>query len=74
MIVRGHSGPSDYEVNMNQINKEIFNDKVNIVCLFADKDCRFVSSSMVKGVFNLGKDVTRYGDPIVYEKMLIKRR
>jgi phosphopantetheine adenylyltransferase len=29
---------------------------------------------MVKEVFNLGKDVTRYVDPIVYEKMLVKRR
>lgn len=74
-IIRGLRSLSDYdyEVGLQQINKEISDNKVNTVCLFADKDYQFVSSSMVKEVFKLGKDVSRYVDPIVQEKMLVKR-
>lgn len=75
-IVRGLRSLSDYdyEVGLQQINKEISNNKVNTICLFADKDYQFVSSSMVKEVFNLDKDISRYVDSIVEEKMLIKKR
>lgn len=75
-IIRGLRSLSDYdyEVQMQQINKEISDNKVNTVCLFADKDYQFVSSSIVKEVFNLDKDISKYVDPIVYEKMLIKKR
>ncbi len=74
-IIRGLRSLSDYdyEVGLQQINKEISDNKVNTVCLFADKDYQFVSSSMVKEVFKLGKDISRYVDPIVQEKMLVKR-
>lgn len=74
-IIRGLRSLSDYdyEVQLQQINKEISNNQVNTVCLFADKDYQFVSSSMVKEVFNLDKDITNYVDPLVQEKMLIKR-
>ena len=74
-IIRGLRSISDYdyEVGLQQINKEISDNKVNTVCLFADKDYQFVSSSMVKEVFKLGKDVSRYVDPLVQEKMLVKR-
>ena len=75
-IIRGLRSLSDYdyEVQMQQINKEISDNKVNTVCLFADKDYQFVSSSIVKEVFNLDKDISKYVDPIVYEKMLVKKR
>ena len=75
-IVRGLRGLSDYdyEVQLAQINKDISNDQVNTICLFADKEYQFISSSMVKEVFNLNKDIDKYVDPIVKEKMLIKRR
>lgn len=75
-IVRGLRGLSDYdyEVQLQQINKEISDNKVNTICLFADKDYQFISSSMVKEVFNLDKDISRYVDPLVKEKMLVKRR
>lgn len=74
-IIRGLRSLSDYdyEVQLQQINKEISNDKVNTVCLFADKEYQFVSSSIVKEVFGLDKDISRYVDPYVTEKMLIKR-
>lgn len=64
----------DYEVQLQQMNMEISNNKINTICLFADKDYQFVSSSMVKEIFNLDKDVSKYVDPIVMEKMLVKKR
>ena len=75
-IIRGLRSLSDYdyEVGLQQINKEISDNKVNTICLFADREYQFVSSSMVKEVFNLNKDISRYVDPIVNEKMLIKKR
>lgn len=75
-IVRGLRGLSDYdyEVQLAEINKDISNGKINTVCLFADKEYQFISSSMVKEVYNLNKDTSKYVDPIVKEKMLVKRR
>ena len=75
-IVRGLRSLSDYdyEVQLQQINKEISNNEVNTICLFADKDFQFVSSSIVKEVFNLEKDITKYVDPLVAEKMYQKRK
>ena len=75
-IIRGIRSLSDYdyEVQLQQMNKEISNNKVNTICLFADKEYQFVSSSMVKEVLNLDKDISRYVDPIVRERMLVKKR
>ncbi len=75
-IIRGLRSLSDYdyEVQLQQMNKEISNNKVNTICLFADKEYQFVSSSMVKEVFNLDKDISRYVDPIVEKKMITKKR
>ena len=75
-IVRGIRGLSDYdyEVSLNYINKDISNGEVNTICLFADIDYQFISSSVVKEVFNLDKDISKYADPLVKEKMLIKKR
>ena len=75
-IVRGLRSLTDYdyEVQLQQINKEVSDNQVNTVCLFADKEYQFVSSSMVKEVFNLDKDISRYVDPLVEEKMLLKKR
>ena len=74
-IIRGLRSLSDYdyEVQLQQINKDISNNKVNTVCLFADKEFQFISSSMVKEVFKLDKDISNYVDNTVKEKMLIKR-
>ena len=75
-IIRGLRSLSDYdyEVQLQQMNKEISNNKVNTICLFADKEYKFVSSSMVKEVLNLDKDISKYVDPIVRERMLVKKR
>ena len=70
-IIRGLRSLSDYdyEVQLQQINKEMSNNEVNTVCLFADKEYQFVSSSIVKEVYSLDKDISRYVDPYVEEKM-----
>ena len=75
-IIRGLRSLSDYdyEVQLQQMNKEISDNKVNTICLFADKEYQFVSSSIVKEVLNLDKDISRYVDPIVRERMLVKKR
>ena len=75
-IIRGFRSLSDYdyEVQLQQLNKEISNNMVNTVCLFADKEYQFVSSSMVKEVLNLDQDISKYVDPVVKEKMLIKKK
>ncbi len=71
-IIRGLRSLSDYdfEVQLQQINKEISDNKVNTICLFADKEYQFVSSSMVKEVFNLNKDISKYVDPLVQRKII----
>lgn len=75
-IIRGLRSLSDYdyEVQLQQMNKEISNNKVNTICLFADKEYQFISSSMVKEVLRLDKDISKYVAPIVMEKMLVKKR
>ena len=74
-IIRGLRSLSDfdYEVQLQQINKEMSNNEVNTMCLFADTEYQFVSSSMVKEVFDLDKDISKYVDQKVYKKMIEKR-
>ena len=55
------------------IIKEMSNNEVNTICLFADTEYQFVSSSMVKEVFDLDKDISKYVDQKVYKKMIEKR-
>ena len=73
-IIRGLRSLSDYdyEVGLQQINKDISNNKVNTVCLFADRDYQFISSSVVKEVMYLGKDISSYVDPLVEKEMKLK--
>ena len=73
-IIRGLRSLSDYdyEFGLAEINKDISNGNINTVCLFADKEYQFISSSMVKEVFNLNKDISKYVDNLVKEKMLKK--
>ena len=74
-IIRGLRSLSDYdyEVSLQQINKDISDNKVNTIFLCADKDYQFVSSSMVKEVFNLDKDISKYVDDTIKTKMLKKK-
>lgn len=70
-MIRGLRGVSDFdeEIQLASINKKISNPKVNTVCLFADEPYKYISSSMVKEVFSLGKDITDYVHPLVKNKL-----
>ena len=70
-MIRGIRGVTDldYETALAEVNKDISNNKVNTVCLFADSNYQFLSSSLVKEVFNLGKDISKYVDDKVYYEM-----
>ena len=70
-LVRGLRSLSDYnqEVELQQFNKEISNNKINTICLFADKEYQFVSSSAVKEIFYLKKDISHYVDKLVQKRM-----
>ena len=74
-IIRGLRGLSDYdyEVQLAHINKDISNGEVNTVCLFADSEYQFVSSSVVREVWKLDQDVSKYVDPIVEEQLVLKK-
>ncbi len=75
-IIRGLRSLSDYdyEVQLQQINKDMSNDRINTICLFADKEYQFISSSMVKEVMRLGKDISKYVDPSIEKSMILKRK
>ena len=74
-IVRGLRGLSDYdyEVQLAQVNKDISNNNVNTICFFADKEYQFISSTVVKEVLNLNKDVSDYVDPYVEKRLSLKK-
>lgn len=74
-IVRGLRGLSDYdyEVQLSQVNKDISEGEVNTICFFADQKYQFISSSVVKEVFALDKDISRYVHPYVKQKMYEKK-
>ena len=74
-IIRGLRSLSDYdyEVGLQQINKDISNNQINTICLFADKEYQFISSSIVKEVLKLDKDISKYVDPYVAKKLYLKK-
>lgn len=76
IIIRGLRGLSDldYEIQLAQVNNDLSNNKVRTMRLFPDIQYQYLSSSMVKGVNALDKSVEKYVDPIVYKKILTKRR
>ena len=75
-IVRGLRSVTDfeYEIGQSQINKEISNGLVNTICLFADNNYQFISSSVVRELFYLDKDVSKYVDDVVLERINQKKK
>lgn len=74
-IIRGLRTLSDfeYEIQLAQINKQLSQNKVNTISLFAESDLEKVSSSVVKEILNLGKDISIYVHPIVEKALKAKR-
>lgn len=75
-IVRGLRSVTDfdYEIGLSQVNKDISNGKINTICLFADNNYQFISSSVVRELFYLDKDVSKYVDDVVLEKINQKKK
>ena len=75
-ILRGLRGISDFEeeVKARQINKEISGCDLETIYLIADPEYRHISSSMVRELFALGKNIRSYVDPLVADKMIEKRK
>ena len=75
IIIRGIRNYTDYdyEYGMQQINYEISNGEVRTIVLFADKEYQHISSSVVRELFSIDKDYSRYVDPLVKEKMMVKK-
>ena len=70
-IVRGLRTLSDfeYEIQMSQINKQLSENKINTISLFAESNLENVSSSMVKEILGLNKDISHYVPTLVEKAM-----
>lgn len=70
-IVRGLRTLSDfeYEIQMSQINKQLSENKINTISLFAESNLANVSSSIVKEILGLDKDISNYVPPLVEKAM-----
>ncbi len=70
-IVRGLRNVTDYEVEvqMARINKLVSNNKVETLMLVADSQMQDISSSLVREMYMLNKDVSNFVHPVVKEKM-----
>ena len=76
VIIRGLRNVSDfdYEFQLEKVNKKLSGGKVKTVCLFSSGNSGFVSSSIVRELVRLDKDVSDYVDNIVKEEILRKVR
>lgn len=74
-IIRGlrNGTDFDFEIQLAQINSHLSNGKIETIPLFADINHQFISSSMVKELFNYNKEINDFVDPIVKESMIKKR-
>ncbi len=74
IMIRGIRSIKDfeYEKQLAEINRDISDNQVNTICLFADSKLQTVSSSVVKEIFYLKKSISKYVDSIVEEKMIKK--
>lgn len=72
-LLRGARNGTDFdaEIQMQQINKDLTGIKT--VCLFADKDYQYVSSSAVRELYNLDMDYAKYVDPVVAKRLVKKK-
>ena len=66
-IIRGLRSLTDfeYEIQMSQINRQLSKNSVNTISLFAEKQFENISSSMVKEILRIGKDISLYVPPLV---------
>jgi pantetheine-phosphate adenylyltransferase len=73
-VIRGLRAVSDfeYEFQMAQMNRELW-PEIETLFLTPDQDYSFLSASLVREVFSLGGDVSRFVSPAVLEAMTARR-
>lgn len=71
LIVKGLRNVTDFEqeVQMARINKKMSNQKVETVMLVADTNMQDISSSLVREMHYLNKDISAFVDEYVIKKM-----
>ena len=69
-IIRGMRVVSDfeYEFQMALMNRHLY-PEIDIIYFFPSKEYTFLSSSLIKEVFMLGGDISKFVPPIVLEKL-----
>ncbi len=73
-LIRGirKNSDLDYEMTLAQVNKETSEEEIETVILLADPNYRHISSSLVKELLALNKNIERYVDFRVMNRMLEK--
>lgn len=63
----------EYELLLATINRKLSANKISTVCLFPDNEVQYISSSVVKSLTDLDKDISGYVHPHVKQKLLEKK-
>ena len=68
-LIRGLRNITDFaeEVSLSEVNLLISDNKVHTVAFFKNKKKTTISSTNVKVLFNLGKDISKFVHPVVEE-------
>ena len=75
IIIRGLRSILDfeYEYQLSLTNTDLSNNEVTTVCLFSKPEYQNISSSTVKQIFKLNRDISKYVNPYVEKKMNDKK-
>ena len=75
IIIRGLRSILDfeYEYQLSLTNKDLSNNEINTICLFSKPEYQNISSSTVKQIFNLNRDISKYVNSIVEKRMYEKK-
>ena len=70
IIIRGLRSILDfeYEYQLSLTNTDLSNDEVTTVCLFSKPEYQNISSSTVKQIFKLNRDISKYVNSIVEKR------
>lgn len=75
-ILRGLRSSIDFENEkvLDYYNKELSSDEIDTVYLMSDRELEFISSSAVKELFNLKKDISKYVPNEVLEILNLQKK
>ena len=74
-ILRGIRDVADYaeENRMAHVNSDISPNNIDTLCLLANGDYQYISSTIVRSVWKYDKDYSKYVDPVVARKLELKK-